>query len=136
MALRRRPLLAGGLALGLAAQGIACAHVQHMGSEYRVWLSGPLDWGLRQLRGEFGQRIDHGCIAAAGHSLGAHAIFNDAGPEDPVGAAAAALVQAFLHALWQRDARALPARRERQGACVTRFESQGDLHRIPSGVRT
>lgn len=236
----------------LSAQGIACAHVQHIGSDYRVWLSGPLDWGLRQLRGEmtqerldrvldmqftldrllqgeFGTRIDQGRVAAAGHSLGAqtvllmggaslprerqplrerrvgavvaigtaafpgfetaallrglevpslhltteedktsmpgyaagiedrvawyraaggpakalavfrqgaHAIFNDAGPEDPVGAAAATLVQAFLRGLWQGDARALPAWRERQGPSVTRFETQGDLHRIPSGVRT
>lgn len=240
------------LGRSLAAQGVACAHAQHIGSDYRVWLSGPLDWGLRQLRGEmtqerldrvldmqfmlerllqgeFGQRIDQGRIAAAGHSLGAqtallmggaqlprerqplrerrvgavvalgtaafpgldtaallrglevptlhvsteedktsmpgyaagieervawyraaggpakslavfrtgaHAIFNDAAPDHPVGAAAADLVHAFLRTLWQGDARALPAWRERQGSFVTRFETQGDLHRIPSGVRT
>lgn len=236
----------------LAAQGIACAHVQHIGSDYRVWLNGPLDWAVRQLRGEMsqerldrvidmryvldrllheprGRHVDPGRIAAAGHSLGAqtvllmggaqlprerqalreprvgavvaigtaafpgldtaallrgvevpslhvsteedktsmpgyaagiddrvawfrasggpakalavfrqgpHAIFNDAGPADPLGAAAAALVQAFLRSLWQGDARALPDWRQRQGTFVSRFESQGDLHRIPSGVRT
>jgi dienelactone hydrolase len=236
----------------LAAQGIACAHVQHIGSDYRVWLSGPLDWAVRQLRGEMSQerldrvldlqftldrllqgergaRIDRHRIAAAGHSLGAqtalllggaqlprerqplrdarvgavvaigtaafpgidtaallrgvqapslhisteedktsmpgyaagiddrvawyratggpakslavfshgrHALLNDAGPEDPVAASAAALVLAFLRSLWQGDTRALAAWRERQGTLVSRFESQGDLHRIPSGVRT
>lgn len=236
----------------LAAQGVACAHVQHIGSDYRVWLSGPLDWALRQLRGEMtqerldrvidmryaldrllqdprGRHVDAGRVAAAGHSLGAqtvlllagaqlpresrplreprvgavvaigtaafpgldtaallrsvqvpslhvsteedktsmpgyaagiedrvawfrasggpakalavfregrHAIFNDAGPQDPLGAAAASLVQAFLRGLWQGDRAALASWRERQGTLVSRFESQGELHRIPHGIRT
>ena len=78
----------------LAAQGIACAHVQHVGSDYRVWLSGPLQWALREFRGDMarerlervrdmkfaldtllsgphGARIDRQRIAVVGHSLGA-----------------------------------------------------------------
>jgi predicted dienelactone hydrolase len=245
----------------LAANGIACAHVQHVGSDHRVWMSGPPEWILRELRGEgmalerlariddmrfvldrlltgteWAPRLDRRCVAVAGHSLGAktalllggaqlptrqgrqlrdvrfsgaviigvaafagfdtarivqtvqlptlhltteedktsmpgyaatvedrvawfratgtasgaggppkatavfshgrHAIFNDAGPSDPVAAAAGGAVLAFLRSLWHADARALPAWRERAGSLVTRFELQGSLHRQPFGVTT
>lgn len=234
----------------LAARGIACAHVQHVGSDRRVWLSGPLDWALRQFRGdlsqervdrthdlrytldrllagEWGRVVDRRRIAAVGHSLGAqtalllggarlgsgerlrdtrisavgafglaafagedtvsvlrsvdvpslhatteedktvmpgyaatpdervgwframggparvmavfgqgaHAIFNDAGPEDPVGAAAADLVHGFLRSFWQAEPQALAGWRARHAALVSRYETLGTLHRVP-GVHT
>ncbi len=225
----------------LADRGFACAHVQHVGSDRRSWLMGPLDWLLRQWRGDFVRErlartqdlrfvldrllagewaaaIDRRRIAAVGHSLGAqttlllggarlaggerlrderisavgvfglasfagedtarvlrslevpslhvtteddrtvmpgyaaspddrvhwfrgaggapramavfahgrHAIFNDVDRHDPVGAAAAELVQAFLEACWQpQKAPGLAAWRARHGGLVSRFETLG-----------
>jgi predicted dienelactone hydrolase len=234
----------------LAAQGVACLHVQHVGSDRRVWLSGPPVWVLRELRGEmarerldrvldlrfaldrllageWGRMVDRRRIAAVGHSLGAqtalllggarlssgerlrdtrisavgafglaafagedtervlrsvdvpslhatteddktsmpgyaattddrlrwfrsmggqarwiavfnqgaHAIFNDAGPQDPVGAAAADLVHGFLRSFWQAEPQALAGWRARHAALVSRYETLGSLHRVP-GVHT
>lgn len=78
----------------LAARGIACAHVQHVGSDRVAWLMGPVDWALRAWRGDLdreridrtrdlrfvldtllagerGRLLDRRRIAAVGHSLGA-----------------------------------------------------------------
>lgn len=81
----------------LAARGIACAHVQHVGSDRAAWLMGPVDWALRAWRGELdreridrtrdlrfvldtllagerGRQLDRRRIAAVGHSLGAQTV--------------------------------------------------------------
>lgn len=81
----------------LAERGIACAHVQHVGSDRRAWAMGPIDWALREWRGEFarerlartqdlrfaldrllegerGLAIDRRRVAAVGHSLGAQTV--------------------------------------------------------------
>ncbi|MFO1272158.1 MAG: hypothetical protein U1F50_10850 [Rubrivivax sp.] len=81
----------------LAERGIACAHVQHVGSDRRAWAMGPIDWVLREWRGEFarerlartqdlrfvldrllagewGRAVDRRRIAAIGHSLGAQTV--------------------------------------------------------------
>ena len=78
----------------LAERGIACAHVQHVGSDRLAWMMGPVDWVLREWRGDFTRErlartldlrfvldrllagewapaIDRRRIAAIGHSLGA-----------------------------------------------------------------
>lgn len=223
----------------LAARGVACAHVQHVGSDRAVWLRGPVDWALRSWRGDLererlertrdlrfvldallagerGPALDRRRIAAVGHSLGAqtvallggaqlaghaglrddrigavalfglaafagqdtaavlrplavpslhatteedrtvmpgyaatpddrvgwfrraggpskvmavfargaHAIFNDADANDPVGAAAAELVLAFLDSGWRGEDR-LSGWRERHAALVSRYERRG-----------
>jgi predicted dienelactone hydrolase len=87
----------------LAAQGIACLHPQHVGSDRQLWKNGhlfeiagrvqdaldeaeaiarvhDLRFALDALHGsEFGARIDAGRIVAAGHSYGAHTTLLAAG---------------------------------------------------------
>jgi predicted dienelactone hydrolase len=81
----------------LAANGIACAHVQHVGSDRLAWMMGPVDWALREWRGDFtrerlartqdlrfaldrllagelGAVLDRRRVAAVGHSLGAQTV--------------------------------------------------------------
>lgn len=81
----------------LAERGIACAHLQHVGSDRRSWAMGPIDWALREWRGDFARErlartqdlrfvldrllagewaraIDRRRIAAVGHSLGAQTV--------------------------------------------------------------
>ncbi len=226
----------------LAERGIACAHVQHVGSDRLAWMMGPVDWVLREWRGDFTRErlartldlrfvldrllagewvsaLDRRRIAAVGHSLGAqtaallggarlrggerlrderigaialfgmaalrgentaevlrtlevpslhvtteedrtvmpgyaanandrvawcrgaggaakvmavfargpHAIFNDVDRNDPVGAAAGELVQAFLESCWQPPwpSQRLALWRGRHAGLVTRFETLG-----------
>jgi dienelactone hydrolase len=87
----------------LADAGVACLHLQHVGSDRRVWSGGnPLEllgrlrdaaqeaeaiarvqdlrFGLdRLLGGEFGARVDAARVVAAGHSFGANTALLAAG---------------------------------------------------------
>src|SRR5262245_32419017 len=86
-----------------AAHGIACLHLQHVGSDRQVWLGNPfsvvgrlwkaaseeeaiqrvrdLRFALDELldRSAYGERIDRTRIAAAGHSYGANTVMLAAG---------------------------------------------------------
>jgi len=93
----------GYLGRHLADEGVACLHLQHVGSDRRVWTGGnPLElllrlrdaaqeaeaiarvqdlrFGLdRLLEGAFGPRVDPSRIVAAGHSFGANTALLAAG---------------------------------------------------------
>ncbi len=95
------------LGLHLAAQGVACLHLQHVGSDRQVWRSGNVfstvgrlreaaqvgeavarvaDWRFAVdtlLRGEHAERIDARRIVAAGHSYGANTTLLVAGARVP-----------------------------------------------------
>lgn len=127
----------------LAAQGCACLHPQHVGSDRQVWTGNPFSvvtrlWDAAQeseavarvadvrfaldtlLDGEVAPRLDERRIALAGHSYGANTTLLAAG------------------AVVEREGRPLTLRDERARAAIVLsappFYGEGDPGRILAGV--
>jgi len=127
----------------LAAEGHACLHPQHVGSDRQVWLGNPLSvvtrlWDAAQegeavarvgdvrfaldtlLAGDLAPRLDERRVVLAGHSYGANTTLLAAG------------------AVVQRDGRVLSLRDERARAAIVLsappFYGEGDPRQILGGI--